>query len=265
MKQGLSSQMEVLAAMAKAGEIRVETLEQSGQWFKREYPLTPATAVVAMDDWKGQGRKTVWYNSRFYRMNVLWEKGTFFIRDIHCFDERIISPTHETALKASALTYETLPIVDWASWSRSNKDAGMWPVLVGTGGEESKMQSEGAPAVREVSGSELSIQQPLKGGGSFAIVCAEEKITFASVDGQGKPQKWAIKIVGGAPLKAAAREVGAAGVTYSHAGVEYRLRLADSAGSCSRLDDGSIKFVPNTEGRITIKFDVSSMAEDSRK
>src|SRR6266850_8013232 len=68
------------------------TLEQLGEWFRHKYIVTPPTAVVALDDWKHENRKTVWYDSRFYRLNVLWENGHFFIRDLHCFDPKVVSP-----------------------------------------------------------------------------------------------------------------------------------------------------------------------------
>lgn len=64
MRTGLNCQIPLIAALARAGSIRVETLERSGKWFRKNFPLTPATSLVALDDWKNQGNKTVWYNSR---------------------------------------------------------------------------------------------------------------------------------------------------------------------------------------------------------
>ncbi len=101
--------MALFAKQAKAGEIQVMTLAQAGQWFRHHYALTPPTAVVYLNDWKHENRKTVWYDSRFYRLNVLWENGAFFIRDLHCFDEKVVSPTHDKALATTSLAYETLP------------------------------------------------------------------------------------------------------------------------------------------------------------
>ena len=45
-----------------------------------------------------ENRKTVWYDSRFYRLNILWENGAFFIRDLHRFDEKVVAITHDTPL-----------------------------------------------------------------------------------------------------------------------------------------------------------------------
>jgi hypothetical protein len=261
MKRGLTNQIAMFAGLAKAGTIRVETLEQSGKWFKKKYPLTPATAVVALDDWKEQGHKTVWYDSRFYRLNVLWDKNGFFIRDIHCFDERIVSPTHENPLRETSLVYETLPIVDWALWSHSGtKHAGMWPVLLGADGSTSPLQPDGTPIVKELNTTDLSIVQPLQGGGTFSIVCAENSASFEGKDGQGHPLNWACQIVGGSRLKTAVTRVDSESVAYSHSNVEYHLKLGSKAGSCRQLEDGSIELVPNAVGKLVLKFDPSSLA-----
>ncbi len=102
MKTGLTLQVALLARQAKAGEIQVETLAQAGQWFRRHYSLTPPTSVVSLDDWRHENRKTVWYDSRFYRLNILWENGAFFIRDLHRFDENVVSPTHDQVLTTTS-------------------------------------------------------------------------------------------------------------------------------------------------------------------
>ena len=60
MKAGLTLQIALLAKQAQAGEIQVKTLVQSGDWFRRNFALTPPTSVVALDDWKPEDRKTVW-------------------------------------------------------------------------------------------------------------------------------------------------------------------------------------------------------------
>jgi hypothetical protein len=258
MESGLTNQIPLFAAMAKTGAIRVETLEQSGQWFRQHFPVTPATAVVALDDWKQQGRKTVWYDSRFYRLNVLWEENAFFIRDIHCFDERIVSPTHETPLKATSLAYETLPIVDWAFWSDSGRTrAGMWPVLPGVDGSSSPMQPDGSPVVKELNATDLSIEQSLKGGGRFSILCSQKEVTVTGLDAHGKPLRWAFEIVGGARLKALAKKVTTTEVIYGHTGGGYRLQLGSGAGCFRQLQDGGILVAPNAAGKLVLKMDVS--------
>lgn len=260
MQKGLNYQIPLFAKMAKAGEIRVETLEQSGKWFRKNFPLTPATSVVALNDWKNQGHKTVWYDSRFYRVNILWQKEAFFIRDIHCFDEDIVSPTHDAPLKLTSLTYETLPIVDWAFWSDSGKKrAGMFPVLVSADGSTTPMQPAGDPVVKELNSTDLSIVQPLKNGGTFSIVCTEKSLAFSGMEGQGKPLNWAWEIVGDDRFESTVKAVNAEAVVYHHSGVDYQLKLAPEMGSCRQLADGSIQLMSNDTGKLTMKLDTQSV------
>lgn len=251
MRKGLTLQVELLAKQAKAGEIRVETLAESGEWFAKHFDVTPPTAVVCLDDWKHQDRKTVWYNSRFYRLNLLWESNAFFIRDLHRFDENIVSVTHDTALTNTFLEYGTLPITDSARWSRREK-AGIWPVLLTTNTEALPMTPEGSPVVTESSSTDLSITQPLRDGGTFSIVCDEAKTIFNALDRNGKPLRWAWEMRGGARQKSAVQVVSPNHVTYRFMGVSYQLTLSPNEGSCEQLGNGPIRLLPNHEGKLVL-------------
>ncbi|MGA2247895.1 MAG: hypothetical protein ABSH48_23150, partial [Verrucomicrobiota bacterium] len=183
MKTGLTLQVAILAKQAGAGEIEVKTLAQAGRWFRDHYAVTPATAVVSLNDWKHENRKTVWYDSRFYRLNVLWENGAFFIRDLHRFDEKVVSKTHDRALATRSLAYGTEPLMDGALWSGSER-AGMWPVLLAPDGKTSPLTPEGLAVVKELNRTDLSITQPLLGGGTFNMICRESSFICTGRDGQ---------------------------------------------------------------------------------
>jgi len=249
MKTGLTLQVALLAKQVKAGEIQVETLAQSGKWFRRNFALTPPTAVVYLDDWRHQNRKTVWYDSRFYRLNILWDNGTFCIRDLHLFDEKMASVTHDTPLKTTYLAYGTLPVMDAATWSGQDK-AGIWPVVRAADGKTSPMSPEGPPVVKELNRTDLSIDQPLRGGGTFSVICEENKITCAGVDAQRQPLNWAFEMVGGAPQKAVVQTVKPGGIAYQNSGMNYELHLAPGAGSCEQIDNGDIRLAPNSAGKL---------------
>lgn len=255
MDKGLTQQIELIAALRQAGKVQVETLAQSGQWFRKHYLLTPPTAVVALDDWKHEHRKTVWYDSRFYRLNILWQDGNFFIRDFHCFDENVVSPTHDKALTAASLAYQTLPIMDWATWSHlGTGHIGMWPVLLTPDGAASAMKPRGSPTIKELGPTNLSIQQPLEGGGAFSIICSETRVTFSGVDQGGLPLHWAWCLVGGPKQEAVVRIVGTNSITYQYAGTDYQLRLASNSGFCQRLTNGDIRISANLSGKLEIEL-----------
>jgi hypothetical protein len=251
MKTGLTLQIALLAERAKMGEVQVMTLAEAGRWFRSHFALTPPTSVVYLNDWKHQNRKTVWYDSRFYRINFLWQDGAFFVRDLHRFDERVVASTHDTALAATSLTYGTLPIMDGCLWSGS-APAGLWPVLLSPDQKPRPLAPDGPPVVKELSPTELSIQQSLRDGGSLSIVCGETKITCTGVDGQGHPLPWAWDAVGGPRQKAAVQAVAPDHITYRDGGVNYRLELAPDAGSCQQLDNGDLRLRPNQAGKLVL-------------
>ena len=256
MKTGLTLQTKLLAEEARAGQIKVETLAQAGEWFRHRYSVTPPTAVVALDDWKRENRKTVWYDSRYYRLNALWENGIFYIRDLHCFDENVVSPTHDRILTTTFLAYETLPVMDGALWSGTEK-AGMWPVLLASDGEKSPMTPEGPPVVKELNRTDLGIIQPIRGGGTFTIVCRETNVACTGVDGRGRPLHWAWDMVGGERQTSAAKTVTSNGVAYLYSGMSYQLRLSPHSGSCQQLGNGAIRLSPNSSGKLVLNLDVT--------
>jgi len=251
MKDGLTMQIAMLDKLAKAGDVKVMTLQQAGTWFKKHYSQTPPTSVVCMSDWKNENRRTVWYDSRFYRLNLLWENGGFFIRDFHGFDEKYVSPTHETPLKGNTMTFHTLPFMDWALWHDSGKtQAGMWPVLVSADGKDSAMAIDGVPVIKEQLKKRLSISQPLRGGGAVKIVCHENSLVFTAVDAHRKPLKWGWKLVGGKPQSSAVQWVDSNAVHYEQAGIVYALET--KVGSCEETKDGAILLKSDKSGKLVL-------------
>jgi hypothetical protein len=97
----------------------------------------------------------------------------------------------------------------------------------------------------------------------FSILCAERGVTFRGFDAHGRPLRWACQIVGGAGLKATVKQITATTVVYTHSGVDYQLRLGPGAGSCRRLEDGSIQLTPNDKGMLLMAFDTSTVATNA--
>jgi hypothetical protein len=258
MKMGFTNQIALFAQEAKAGRIQVQTLAQSGQWFRDHYKLTPPTSVVALDDWKNEGRKTVWYDSRFYRLNVLWTGDKFFIRDLHCFDEHLISPTHSEPLRGPSLAYYTLPIVDTALWSADHAPAGLWPELISEGNGVPLLAAAVSPKVTELNGTDLRIEQPLAGGGKFTITCTETNISFKHEDSVGHPAHWALRFAGGAPQKRVIRSVTDHAIAFNDSRTDYDLQVAPAGASCRQLENGDIRIGADSSGVLVLSFKVPS-------
>ena len=125
MKRGLAIQIPLLDSLQQQGKVRVETLETSGKWFRKQFPVTPPTAFSALTDVRDEGRRTVWFNSRYYRANLLWDTNSFRFRDIHLFDERLESDYLTKAGSSNQCIYMTLPVVDGFLWSTADDLAGL--------------------------------------------------------------------------------------------------------------------------------------------
>ena len=125
MAKGYEIQMPLIAKLRDEGKLKVETLAESGLWFKKNYKTTPATSVTVNQDMPGSNRKTVWFNSRNYRTNIIWEDDTLRIRDIHLFNENMPSDYLTERVDTNECKFFTLPVVDGFLWSSKGNLAGL--------------------------------------------------------------------------------------------------------------------------------------------
>lgn len=183
MAKGFAIQMPLIARLRDEGKIRVETLEASGNWFKKNFKTTPATSFVVTRDLPGENRKTVWFNSRFYRLNLLWEDNSLRIRDIHLFDETFSSVYNTQKATSNECSFFTLPFVDGYLWSeKQGLLAGLRFKTVVNGKEE--LLKGGAPVVTNPEPGKLHISWPLLDSkGSVEMDIDEQNCRF-SVKGE---------------------------------------------------------------------------------
>lgn len=186
MGKGLEMQFAVYDSLRNAGKIKLETLGESGRWFRKQFTTTPATAVTVMKDVRGKDNKSVWYNSRYYRANLFWEKEGFCFRDIHLFDENYKSEYLDTPGEGNRFFYYTLPLVDRFHWSTPEDKTGLR--FVNADSNESITLSE--PIVSELSPSELKIVSQDNNGYTYTIYLNEDRIKVES----DNPARWALQL-----------------------------------------------------------------------
>ena len=175
MKTGLEIQIPLLATLSRQGKIRVETLEASGKWFREKYPVTPPTALSALTDIRNEGRKTVWFNSRYYRANLLWKDMSFRFRDIHLFDERLESNYLTKAGTTNQCIYTTLSFVDGFRWSTVNDLAGLRFKKIEKNGQVSELML-GDPVVTMRSANVLQVECKIESGEMLRMTFYEDRI-----------------------------------------------------------------------------------------
>jgi hypothetical protein len=248
MGKGLTDQFGVLDTLNKQGVVRVETLADSAAWFAKEHPVTPATAMTALDDWMDNERKTVWYNSRFYRANLLWEKDRFYIRDIHKFDEKYRERYLESVVTSNKCRYDTLPVLDGFTWSTKDAIAGMRPVAAAPDGSW-KAMTGGEPIVTEPGVSDLCVEWPVKGGGTLRLGLREGVMDIAL---DGVKRDWALEFSWSPERETAMSAVTPRAIAYRQNNFTYE--LVCSQGTFSREADRPVIMVRPKENRIAFEL-----------
>lgn len=159
MAKGFELQMPLIARLRDEHKVIVETLAASGAWFKAHYKVTPATSVTINNDIGDSDRKTVWFDSRFYRANLLWENGNLRIRDIHLFNEKFPSIYEKHKATSNECSFFTLPVIDGYLWSSAQQMAGMRLKAI-IDGKETLLQG-GEPGIKNAGNGKLHISWPL--------------------------------------------------------------------------------------------------------
>ena len=112
MEKGLRYQFARFAQLQSEGKLRVEPLGETGRWYKRTYPLTPASAISAHSAYDDGGKSSLWYCSRYYRANMYADEKGLRIRDLHIFREDFPDPFEDTVCTRNEAVYEALPVID---------------------------------------------------------------------------------------------------------------------------------------------------------
>ncbi|WP_298651256.1 hypothetical protein [uncultured Proteiniphilum sp.] len=188
MEEGLKMQFPLFASLREEGKIRIETLENTGKWFKDRFTMTPATAITTLTDIRNEGNKTVWFNSRFYRASLLWEKDGFCFRDIHMFDENLKSDYLTAPGTGNQFFYYTLPVIDRFYWSTPEEKTGLQIMQLEDDGTVKEVVLKD-PIVTEPSIDVLCVSTSDSEGNRFEIVFYENKIDI-SYKGDKKDFKW---------------------------------------------------------------------------
>jgi len=188
MRQGFEIQMPMIARLLKEGKVTVQTLRETGKWFKDKYKVTPPTSVTVLKDHSKKNQKTVWFNSRFYRVNLLWDQGTMRFRDIHLFDESVASDYLTKRGTSNQCHYYTLPIVDGFVWSSLQTVAGLR--LKSVGGLEIK---GGDPTVDDGINGELTVRWPTHSPDGEVVITFNEMSVSVSAEG-GMKDNWFLEL-----------------------------------------------------------------------
>jgi hypothetical protein len=245
MGKGFYIQMPAIAKLRDEGKVRVETLAESGKWFKENYPVTPPTSVTVLRDHSEKDLKTVWFNSRFYRANLLWEKGTLRFRDIHIFDEDLESDYLTEKGITSDCNYFTLPFVDGFQWSSVDVIAGL------------RFKTSLNDSIIEVKGEDPSVDDSVEGQltitwaindpvGKIKMIFNESSI---SITAEGKlMENWFLELSYARDKALPFVSISTNRIDCNYKGFDYSLEA--KSGAFIRANDIDLRIIPDEKGII---------------
>lgn len=250
MSRGFDIQMPLIARLQGEGRVVVWTLAETGKWFQDRYPVTPPTSVTVLSDYSEKNQKTVWFNSRFYRANLLWDQGTMRFRDIHLFDERIPSDYLTERGTSSQCFYYTLPFVDGFSWSSPETVAGLRLKSV----EGSELHG-GTPTVDDRIDGQLTVRWPVHSPEGEIVITFNEASLSISTAGRAKDD-WLLELSNAEKANLPFANIGSKGVSCTFRNVAYTVSAIEGTFTTKKPDPG-LRIIPE-ENRIVLDFSARS-------
>ena len=235
MSKGFEIQMPLIARLRDQKKLKVETLAESGKWFREHYKITPATSVTVNNDLDGSNLKTVWFNSRFYRINLLWEDGTLRFRDIHLFNENFPSIYTKGKATSNECSFFTLPIVDGYIWSTPEKIAGLrFKAIVD--GKESLLEG-GDPTITSPTSGKLHISWPLKSIKGTLIFDIDEQQIAMKIEGNNS-LNWFLDLATSEKATLPFKNISPSRIDCQFEGMDYSITA--TKGSFSKPGNGMV-------------------------
>ncbi len=111
-----------LEKITKLKQVQVKKMCDTGEAFKKLFPnKTPATSVVATDNWDTEDVQSIYYNCQNYTANLFRYENSVFIRSLFLFDERVPDRYLTEPCTGFEAIYENLPIIHNQQWNRAEK------------------------------------------------------------------------------------------------------------------------------------------------
>jgi hypothetical protein len=249
MSKGFEIQMPLIAKLRDEHKLKVETLLESGRWFKNNYKVTPATSVTINEDLNESNLKTVWFNSRFYRANLLWEDGGLRFRDIHLFDEKLPSAYLTAKATSNECSFYTLPFMDGYIWSNKDELAGLRFKTMKNG--KPVLLKGGKPKITNPVPGKLLIFWPLEAGLGQLTMELDEKKLEITVTGLAS-KNWFLDMNVGKNAKLPFQKIGASRVDCQFENLNYSITTPN--GKFSVPDENHVMRITPTLNSLALNF-----------
>jgi hypothetical protein len=143
---GMRMQIEQLL---ERGDVEFRRMGDTGEIFKKLHPdSTPATCVVAANNFDSMDVQSVYYDCKNYTANLFRFEDKVFFRSLFLFDDRIEDLYLEKTCTTFDAIYENLPIVDTMTCAEEDKKC--CGLMIDTNGElfQSKKIADGVLEIK---------------------------------------------------------------------------------------------------------------------
>ena len=123
-RPGFETQLKQLKELLDKGVVRVETMQESAEWFAKKYRLTPPLGWQSSvtltsrlgSEHIGETLQTQWYASRFGRLSFLAEQRHLRIRDWFLYRENYPCRYLDKPMATPVSTFDALPLMFPQKW-----------------------------------------------------------------------------------------------------------------------------------------------------
>lgn len=251
--QGFAVQMPRLAKYRNLGELKLQTLTETGREFANKHKVTPPTAQVTLSDYSSTSNdRTVWFNSRYYRANLVVEGKHLRIRDIHKFDERVASPYLTTPVTSNDFELSALPVLDGFGWSGDGIVAGIRPYFTDASGKTVAMEGGQIRAWSE-GDKQLVVAWPLINipGATLTFIFTEGRLSI-KLDKAPKSVKWHLEMASKSDKKETILTAKDKKLEYTFKGYNYECQLVK--GAIENAVDGKMLKVTPSGNAVVLKL-----------
>lgn len=249
--KGYEVQLPQIRRLADGGKLRVETLLESARSFRKKYHVTPPTACSALRDYTSNEGKTVWFNSRFYRANILWEGDRMGIRDIHLFREQAVSSYLREVCTSNQCVYMTLPLVDGCLWSTAEKMASMRLMLRTASGDWTELNGS-APKITSRKGVVKVIWPLTSVEGEFFVTMDEREMQLSC---SNRDLEWCLQLDVASKAKLPFEKIERNKIYGSQSGFSYHTSIISGCAEDLRSESDThvLRLTPE-KGKVTLDF-----------
>jgi len=111
-----------LEKIIKVKDVHIQKMCDTGEAFKKLFPgKTPATSVVALENWDSEDIQAAYYDCQRYTSNIMRYENRIFIRSLFLFDENIKDKYIQDTCTTFDAVYENLPVIDTLNYSKGEK------------------------------------------------------------------------------------------------------------------------------------------------